>query len=86
MLYPKSVRYAMSNRRLSISRLVVDHQFHILIFRVLTIFTTSNVCAVVSGDLFHIVTKGRRYFVFEMLSLSIPIAHCLLLSNIFIAV
>ena len=90
----------MSNRRSSISRLVVDHafviafgkcrntfhQFHISIFRVLTVFTTSNVFAVVPGDLFHILTKGRRYFVVEILSLSTSIAHCLLWSNIFIAV
>ena len=32
----------------------------------------------VPGDLFHILTKGRLYFVFEILSLFISIAHCLL--------
>ena len=43
----------------------------------------AKVCTVVPGDLFHILTKGRRYFV---LSLFISIAHCLLWSNILIAV
>ena len=38
----------------------------------------AKVCTVVPGDLFHILTKGRRYFVFEILRLFISIAHCLL--------
>ena len=45
-----------------------------------------KVSTVVPGDLFHILTKGGRYFVFKILSLFISIAHCLLWSNILIAV
>ena len=98
---PVFVRYAMSNRRSSISRIVVDHAFvvafgecrnaqlhmdiDISYFDILC-FSQANVCTVVPGDLFHILTKGRRYFVFEILSLFISIAHCLLWSNILIAV
>ena len=92
----------MSNRRSSISRIVIDHAFvvafgkcrnpqlHINIdisyFDILCFSQQANVCTVVPGDLFHILTKGRRYFVFEILSLFISIAHCLLWSNILIAV
>ena len=46
----------------------------------------AKVCTVVPGDLFHILTKGRRYFVFEILHLFISIVQCLLWSNILIAV
>ena len=93
---PVFVRYALSNRRSSISRIVVDPAFvvafgkcrmhngiDISYFDMLCFSQQANVCTVVPGDLFHILTKGRRYFV---LSLFISIAHCLLWSNILIAV
>ena len=103
---PVFVRYAMSNRRSAISRIVVDHAFvvafgkcrnaqlhkgdmdiDISYFDILCFSQQTNyVCTVVPGDLFHILTKGRRYFVFEILSLFISIAHCLLWSNILIAI
>ena len=51
-------------------------------FDILCFSQQANVCSVVPGDLFHILTKGRRYFVFETLSLFISIAHCLLWLNI----
>ena len=34
-------------------------------FDILCFSQQANVCSVVPGDLFHILTKGRRYFVFE---------------------
>ena len=61
----------------------MDMTFHISIF--LCFSQQANVCTVAPGDLFHISTKGRRYYAFEILSLFISIVHCLLWSNILIA-
>ena len=45
-------------------------------FDILCFSQQANVCTVVPGDLFHILTKGRRYLVFEILSLFQSLIVC----------